>query len=108
MGGRQRLADVDAFRARILLIHYYRRVVRRDPLLPTVLLPKDWRGRAARQLCGEIYRGLLAASEQWLDRNGTNEAGPLPKAGEELARRFGGEGGYVSKMQLSPWSFVVI
>ncbi len=90
IGRRQRLTDVDAFTARILLIHYYRRVVLRDPLLPTALLPKDWPGRAARQLCGEIYRGLLAASEQWLDRNGTNEAGPLPKAGEELARRFGG------------------
>jgi phenylacetic acid degradation operon negative regulatory protein len=90
IGRRERLTNVDAFTARILLIHYYRRVVLRDPLLPTALLPKDWPGRAARQLCGEIYRGLLPASEQWLDRNGTNEAGPLPKAGEELARRFGG------------------
>ena len=86
---RGRLADADAFTARILLIHHYRRVVLRDPLLPTALLPGDWPGRAARQLCGEIYRGLLSASEQWLDRNGTNEAGALPKAGAELGRRFG-------------------
>jgi phenylacetic acid degradation operon negative regulatory protein len=86
---RERLADADAFTARILLIHHYRRVVLRDPLLPTALLPKDWPGRAARKLCGEIYRGLLPASEQWLDRNGTNEAGALPKAGAELGRRFG-------------------
>src|SRR4051812_47335705 len=81
-------ADADAFAARILLIHHYRRVVLRDPLLPTALLPADWPGRAARQLCGELYRRLLPASEQWLDRNGTNEAGPLPKAEAELARRF--------------------
>jgi phenylacetic acid degradation operon negative regulatory protein len=86
---REPLADVDAFTARILLIHYYRRVVLRDPLLPAALLPRDWPGRAARQLCGEIYRGLLPASEQWLDRNGVNETGPLPAAAEELARRFG-------------------
>jgi phenylacetic acid degradation operon negative regulatory protein len=86
---REPLADVDAFTARILLIHYYRRVVLRDPLLPAALLPRDWPGRAARQLCGEIYRGLLPASEQWLDRNGVNETGPLPAAGAELARRFG-------------------
>ena len=86
---REPLADVDAFTARILLIHYYRRVVLRDPLLPAALLPTDWPGRAARQLCGEIYRGLLPASEQWLDRNGVNETGPLPAAAEELARRFG-------------------
>src|SRR5215472_15385608 len=46
-------------------------------------LPKDWPGRAARALCGEIYRAILPASEQWLDRNGSNEDGPLPKAGSE-------------------------
>jgi phenylacetic acid degradation operon negative regulatory protein len=86
---RERLTDADAFTARILLIHHYRRVVLRDPLLPTALLPGDWPGRAARKLCGEIYRGLLPASEQWLDRHGTNEAGALPKAGAELGRRFG-------------------
>ena len=84
------LADADAFTARILLIHHYRRVVLRDPLLPAPLLPRDWPGRAARQLCGEIYRGLLAASEQWLDANATNENGPLPKPGGALARRFEG------------------
>jgi phenylacetic acid degradation operon negative regulatory protein len=85
---RDRLSDADAFTARILLIHYYRRVVLRDPLLPMALLPKDWPGRAARALCGDIYRALLGASEQWLDHHGTNETGPLPKAIGELGRRF--------------------
>jgi phenylacetic acid degradation operon negative regulatory protein len=85
---REPLSDTDAVTARILLIHHYRRVVLHDPLLPTALLPADWPGRAARRLCGEIYRGLLAASEQWLDRHGSNETGPLPAAGRELRRRF--------------------
>jgi phenylacetic acid degradation operon negative regulatory protein len=85
---RERLSDADAFTARVLLIHYYRRVVLRDPLLPMALLPKDWPGRAARSLCGDIYRALLGASEQWLDREGSNEAGPLPNADTELWRRF--------------------
>jgi phenylacetic acid degradation operon negative regulatory protein len=85
---RESLSDADAFTARILLIHHYRRVVLRDPLLPGALLPVDWPGRAARKLCGEIYRGLLPASERWLDRNGLNENGPLPSAGAELAGRF--------------------
>ena len=84
------LTDAEAFTARILLIHHYRRVVLRDPLLPTPLLPRDWPGRAARRLCGEIYRGLLPASEQWLDAHATNENGPLPKPGGALARRFAG------------------
>jgi phenylacetic acid degradation operon negative regulatory protein len=83
------LTDIDAFTARILLIHHYRRVVLRDPLLPGALLPADWPGLAARKLCGEIYRALLPASERWLDQHATNETGPLPAAGEGLARRFG-------------------
>src|SRR6201746_626930 len=90
IGRRERLSDVDAFTARILLIHHYRRVVLRDPLLPTALLPRDWPGRVTRQLCGEIYRGLLPASEQWLDAHASNENGPLPKPDRALARRFDG------------------
>ncbi len=82
------LSDAEAFTARILLIHYYRRVVLRDPLLPLALLPKDWPGSAARTLCGTIYRALLAPSEQWLDRHGSNENGSLPKAAADLRRRF--------------------
>jgi phenylacetic acid degradation operon negative regulatory protein len=85
---REPLSDSDAFTARILLIHHYRRVVLRDPLLPTALLPADWPGSAARALCGEIYRGLLSASEQWLDQHGSNETGLLPAAGKELRLRF--------------------
>jgi phenylacetic acid degradation operon negative regulatory protein len=85
---RDTLSDADAFTARILLIHYYRRVVLRDPLLPTALLPKDWPGSAARALCGKIYRSLLPASEQWLNRHGINETGPLPDAIGALGRRF--------------------
>ena len=86
---RDKLGDADAFTARVLLIHHYRRVVLRDPLLPTALLPQEWPGRAARTLCGQIYRALLSPSEQWLDRHGSNENGPLPKAAGELSRRFG-------------------
>jgi len=83
------LSDIDAFTARILLIHHYRRVVLRDPLLPGPLLPSEWPGRAARKLCSEVYRTLLPASEHWLDRHAINETGPLPGAGDGLARRFG-------------------
>src|ERR1700747_3468476 len=55
------LSGIDAFTARILLIHHYRRVVLRDPLLPNALLPKDWPGHVARKLCGDIYRGMIPA-----------------------------------------------
>ncbi|MGA7072410.1 phenylacetic acid degradation operon negative regulatory protein PaaX [Bradyrhizobium sp.] len=85
---RARLSELEAFTARILLIHHYRRVVLRDPLLPSALLPKNWPGSAARALCGEIYRAVLPASELWLDHHGLNGSGALPKAAAELARRF--------------------
>src|SRR3981081_4410712 len=39
IGRREPLADADAFTARILLIHHYRRGVLRDPLLPMALVP---------------------------------------------------------------------
>jgi phenylacetic acid degradation operon negative regulatory protein len=85
---RDKPSDIDAFTARVLLIHHYRRVVLRDPLLPLALLPRDWPGGDARKLCGEIYRGVLPASEQWLDRHASNENGPLPAARKQLSRRF--------------------
>jgi phenylacetic acid degradation operon negative regulatory protein len=85
------LSDADAFTARILLIHHYRRVVLRDPLLPGSLLPSDWPGKPARKLCAVLYRRLIPASEQWLDRNGVCAAGPLPPASTELDRRFDDE-----------------
>jgi phenylacetic acid degradation operon negative regulatory protein len=88
LGRGEALPDIDAFTARILLIHHYRRVVLRDPLLPHALLPEDWPGQAARKLCGGIYRALLPASEQWLDQNASNENGPLPAPGGALTRRF--------------------
>lgn len=78
----------DALLARVLMIHQYRRVLLRDPLLPDALLPADWPGHAARDLCGRLYRALQPASEQWLDLHGENAAGPLPKPGPELAARF--------------------
>ena len=86
---RESLSDCDAFTARILLIHHYRRIVLRDPLLPADLLPKDWPGRRARALCGEIYRLVLPGSERWLDEHAVDEDGPLPPAGATLVRRFG-------------------
>lgn len=83
------LADLDALTARTLLIHEYRRVVLRDPLLPPALLPEQWPGAASRQLCAAIYQALLPASERWLDQNGRDEDGPLPRPSTNPGLRFG-------------------
>ena len=82
------LSPQDALVARILLIHAWRRIVLRDPGLPSALLPDDWPGHAARELTGRIYRRLLASSESYLDAYAGNENGALPASGDALSRRF--------------------
>lgn len=82
------MSPADAILARVLLIHHYRRVVLRDPLLPAALLPDDWPALEARQLCAQLYQSLLATSETWLNAHGESAAGPLRPPGPELGRRF--------------------
>ena len=82
------LSEIDGFVLRILLIHAYRRVILRDPILPPALLPPDWPGGEARRLCARIYQAVLGPSEAWLDENGSCEGGRLPAAEASLARRF--------------------
>ncbi|TDR94848.1 phenylacetic acid degradation operon negative regulatory protein PaaX [Enterovirga rhinocerotis] len=82
------LTPSEAFAARILTIHFYRRVILRDPGLPLDLLPEHWPGELARRLSAELYAMVLEPSEAWLDENGLDENGPLPPAGDVLRRRF--------------------
>ncbi len=73
--------------ARVVVVHAFRRVVLRDPLLPLELLPDAWPGTSARRLAGEIYDAVRAPAEVWLD-NARNAGGKLPKAVATLWRRF--------------------
>lgn len=57
------LFPTEAILARVLLIHEYRRIILRDPMLPVEILPPDWPGETAQTLCAEIYGRLCAASE---------------------------------------------
>ncbi len=78
------------FLIRTLLIHDYRRVVLRDPLLPAEVLPDDWPGAAARQLCRTLYRATLAAAEGHIMARLETADGPLPEAVPAFHARFGG------------------
>jgi len=60
------LSAREAFFARTLLIHEYRKVLLRDPNLPQALLPAGWSGLLARQLCEALYGQLLSSSEAFL------------------------------------------
>lgn len=86
--GKTRLDAAEAFRLRILLIHEYRRIILRDPLLPKALLPADWPGFAARRLCRQLYRTTLQSSETWLDAHGSAQGGPLPAPDAAFHQRF--------------------
>ena len=83
-------SDLEAFTARILLIHEYRRIVLRDPFLPVEVLPEDWPGTAARALCASVYLRLIEASERWIDQAAIGEDGlTLAKgADSEIDHRF--------------------
>lgn len=88
LGRGEALADLDRLIARILLIHEFRRLVLRDPLLPDALLPADWPGHAARALAARIYRRLVEGSERWLDQNGECTDGALPSPEPGFYKRF--------------------
>ncbi len=94
----QAMKDLDSaspqecFLARTLLIHEYRRLLLRDPQLPDELLPGDWEGRAARQLCRNLYRLVQGRAEAYLASALETADGPLPDANESYHRRFGGLG----------------
>lgn len=83
-----RVSDLDALGIRIALVHEFRRIVLRDPLLPAALLPESWPGRGARTLAGRCYALVLPAAERWLDEHGRALDGPLPPPDARLARRF--------------------
>ena len=77
-----------AFVIRTLLIHEYRKIHLRDPLLPDVLLPADWVGTAAYELCRELYRVLFRAAERHLTVQAHTLRGALPAASRAAHGRF--------------------
>jgi phenylacetic acid degradation operon negative regulatory protein len=82
----------DGFLVRTLLIHEYRRLHLRDPLLPAQLLRADWPGAQAAALCRDIYSRVFEPSERHLTRVASRLAGPLPAAEASVMLRFGGIG----------------
>lgn len=79
-----------AFAARVLLLHTWRRIVLHDPQLPGPLLPDNWPGHAARDLCGRLYWKLFDASEAHLDALAGRENEGYRALVSEALERFGG------------------
>ncbi len=79
-----------AFVIRTLLIHEYRKIHLRDPLLPRTLLPADWIGGQAYELCSALYARVFAAAETFLSATVRTRNGPLPAPARATFARFGG------------------
>jgi phenylacetic acid degradation operon negative regulatory protein len=82
--------DQACFIVRTLLIHEYRRLHLRDPMLPSRLLRANWPGVQAAALCRDIYARVFAASELYLSRVAAQLDGPLPPPDASVMQRFGG------------------
>jgi phenylacetic acid degradation operon negative regulatory protein len=78
VGGGRKLSGIDALAMRIFVIHCFRRIVLRDPMIPAPYLPESWPGIAARETAAAIWRAFFRASEAWLDANAASAYGPLP------------------------------
>jgi phenylacetic acid degradation operon negative regulatory protein len=80
------------FVVRTLLMHEFRRTLLRDPQLPEQLLPGDWPGNSARQLCHELYVLTQKEAENHLMSVLQTASGRLPEAAPYFYERFGGIG----------------
>ena len=85
-----KLDEKKCFIIRSLLVHDYRRVLLRDPMLPAELLPDGWNGNQARSLFQEIYGKVWEGAEEHLMSVLESTSGRLPPASEEFSARFGG------------------
>lgn len=84
------LSGETAFILRTLLLHEYRKIHLRDPLLPASLLPADWAGAEAQEICRRLYAKVFPASERYLSVTVQTMAGSLPAPSREIFHRFGG------------------
>lgn len=84
------VADKTAFCTRTLLIQEYRKILLRDPMLPDELLPSNWQGTAAYQLCRNLYRALHGPADAYLTDVMETADGPLPPTSSAFSTRFGG------------------
>lgn len=90
LSGKTKLDDKSAFLIRTLLIQEYRKVLLRDPWLPTELLPAGWHGATAYQLCRNLYRAVHTRADAYLDEVMVTAEGPLPPPSRIYKQRFGG------------------
>lgn len=84
------LAPEIAFVVRSLAIHEYRRALLHDPRLPIELLPADWAGKIAYELCRDIYCATYRRAEDYIMEALLVEDAHAPPTADFFYARFGG------------------
>ncbi len=90
LNARETLDAEQAFAIRILAFHAFRRVQLHDPQLPLELLPDNWPGKTAYDLCHRIYNATYAYAEQYILDTLRREDENAPQAAPYFYQRFGG------------------
>lgn len=85
---KQETPDEEAFLLRILLVHDFRRLLLRDPMLPSALLPAQWPGSQARLLFNKLYVRLQQGSEQHLNQHLQTADQSTPLGGAVFSKRI--------------------
>src|SRR5690606_28431234 len=79
-----------AFVVRTLLIHEYRRALLHDPRLPIELLPTDWAGKVAYELCHDVYNATWHRAEEYIMEALLEEDAQAQPTADFFYARFGG------------------
>ncbi|WP_041765896.1 PaaX family transcriptional regulator [Psychromonas ingrahamii] len=90
--GSDALDNEDCFKLRLLLIHFYRRIIIRDPLLPDEFLPHNWSGRRAQEITINIYQKIHLQAKAHITEHGETIDGLLPLLASDYYSRFNGLG----------------
>lgn len=85
-----KLDPQQCFLVQTLLMHDFRRALLHDPQLPSQLLPANWSGGIARELCRDLYSITFPLAQQHLMAVCETVNGPLPAAAPYFYERFGG------------------
>mgnify|MGYP001235154778 FL=1 len=84
------LDTIQAFQIRILLIHQYRRILLKDPDLPSELLPSNWLSLNARNLSSNLYQLVVSSGEEFFMEFARTSEGAMPPLHPQFYKRFGG------------------
>lgn len=79
-----------AFTIRSLAIHEFRRALLHDPRLPIELLPEQWAGKTAYELCSTLYRATYRKAEEYIMGALREEDPDAAATADFFFERFGG------------------